>query len=303
MQRVAAGHQAALEALQTTHPEVNLLRGQIETRSLIRLVKPKSLMQDRFWKKTGPSWRTWSYLARDFVGVVHTALEQAMKNVENQKQPISVTDLQHDYGVTKEMDQELQHVLISRTEGEALEVVRGAEREPGLEQWRRLAALCDPLAAGRSLDDNRQILYPPRKLLKWMTSRKQFKPTKTSNKDTGSALETSYPKTCDLLFSSPSVLQILRERELTAQQHLLPDYAQMRAHIVTVINSRTRGPPPMMMGNWNEEASNHDSSSDELVEGEDGELYRLEVNQRWRERQNRQRMFSLWAHWPHQSPP
>ena len=39
------------------------------------------------------------------------------------------------------MDQELQHSSISRTEGEALEVVRGAEREPGLEQWRRLAAL------------------------------------------------------------------------------------------------------------------------------------------------------------------
>ena len=46
--------------------------------------------------------------------------------------------------------------------GEALEVVRGAEREPGLEQWRRLAALYDPLAAGRSLDDRRQILSPPK---------------------------------------------------------------------------------------------------------------------------------------------
>ena len=44
-------------------------------------------------------------------------------------------------------DQELQHFFISRTEGEALEVTRGAEREPGLEQWRRLAALCDPCAA------------------------------------------------------------------------------------------------------------------------------------------------------------
>ena len=64
---------------------------------------------------------------------------------------------------------------------------------------------------------------------------------------------------------------------MTAQQHLFPDYAQMMAHIVTVINSRTRGPASMMMGNLNEEASNHDTSSDELVEGEDGELCRLEV--------------------------
>ena len=43
-----------------------------------------------------------------------------------------------------------------------MEVVRGAEREPGLEQWRRLAALYDPLAAGRSLDDSRHILSPPK---------------------------------------------------------------------------------------------------------------------------------------------
>ena len=79
-----------------------------------------------------------------------------MKSAENQKQPISVTHLQHEFGVTKEMDQELQHFLISRTEGEALEVVRGAEREPGLEHWRRLAALYGPSAGGRILDDSRQ---------------------------------------------------------------------------------------------------------------------------------------------------
>ena len=133
LQRVAAGHQAAHEALQTIHQEMNHLRGQIETRSRIRLVEPKSLMPDPFGKKTGPRWRTWWYLARDFVGVVHVALKQAMKAAENQ--PIAVAHFQHEFYVTNEMDQELQHFLISRTEGEALEVLRGAERAPGLEQW------------------------------------------------------------------------------------------------------------------------------------------------------------------------
>ena len=33
------------------------------------------------------------------------------------RQPIAVSHLQHDFGVTNEMDQELQHFLISRTEG------------------------------------------------------------------------------------------------------------------------------------------------------------------------------------------
>ena len=80
---------------------------------------------------------------------------------------------------------------------------------------------------------------------------------------------------------SPCVPQILRdrerERELTAQQHLFPDFAQMRAHIVTVINNRTRCPAPMMMGNLNDEASNLDAGSEEFLESEDGELYRLEI--------------------------
>ena len=62
--------------------------------------------------------------------------------------------------MTKEMDQELPHFLMCRTEGEALEVIR-AELERGLEQWRRLAALYDPLAAGQSLDDSDKFCLRP----------------------------------------------------------------------------------------------------------------------------------------------
>ena len=62
-QRVTVGHQAAHEALQTIDQEMNLLRNQMEVRSRVRLVEPKGLMPDRFGKKNGPSWRTWSYLA------------------------------------------------------------------------------------------------------------------------------------------------------------------------------------------------------------------------------------------------
>ena len=49
----------------------------------------------------------------------------------------------------------------------------------------------------------------------------------------------------------------------------------MKAPIVTVINSRTLGLAPMMMGNLTDEDSSHHASSDESVESEDGELYRL----------------------------
>ena len=147
-------------------------------------------MPDRFGKKTSPSWRTWSYLAKDFVGVVHTALKQAMKNAENHKQPISVTHLQHDLGVTNEMDQELQHF-------EALEVVRGAEREP--EDW----LLCMTHWQLEEVWTTTAKSCLHRKPTKWRTSVTPSKPGKTSNKDTENALETSYSKTCDLLFFSP----------------------------------------------------------------------------------------------------
>ena len=93
-----------------------------ESYSLTRLVEPKTLMPDRFGKENGARWRTWSHLAKDFVGVVHVARKQAMKTAENQKRPIAVTHLQHEFGVTNEMDQELQHFPISRPEGEAQKI-------------------------------------------------------------------------------------------------------------------------------------------------------------------------------------
>ena len=125
------------------HQELTALRSMVDRRSHVRLVEPKTLMPDR------PVW-------------VHVALKQAMKNAENRKLPIAVTHLPRGFGVTNDTNQELQHFLVSRTEGEAPEVVRGAEQEPGLEQWRRLAALYDPLAVRRSLDDSRQVLSPPK---------------------------------------------------------------------------------------------------------------------------------------------
>ena len=250
LQRVSAGHQATHEALQTVHQEMSL-RSQIDTKSRFRLVEPKSLSCDGFGKKSGPSWRTWSYLAKDFVGVVHSALKHAMENAERRKHPICVSNLQ-DFGVSKEMDQESQHFLISRTEGEALEEIRGAEREPGLDKWRRLSALCDPLAGGRSLNDSRQILHPP-KVTQIDDLSHAFQAWENLEQRHWKHTADQLPKDMRLailLSMCPTDL----EKELTAQQHVFPHCAQMRAHFVAVINSRTRGPAPMVVRNYNEEA-------------------------------------------------
>ena len=145
-----------------------------------------------------------------------------------------VSNLQ-ELGVTKYKDPELG------LKGESLEVTRGAERESGPEQWRRLAALYDPLAAGRSFDDSRQILSSPKESTKiddlshavhgWENF-EQRHPERTAvqlHKDMRLGI---------LLAMCPTDL----EKELTAHFHLFPDYAQTRAHIVTVISSHTRGP-------------------------------------------------------------
>ena len=113
-------------------------------------------MPDQFGKKNGPSWRTWSYLA---------SARNAEAGDEGCREPEAAdrcgtpsARIQCD----KRDGPRIATFLDLETGGEALEIVRGAEREPGLEQWRRLAALSDPLAAGRSLDDSRQILSPPK---------------------------------------------------------------------------------------------------------------------------------------------
>ena len=156
---------------------------------------------------------------------MHAALKQAMKCAENKKQPISVTHLQHEFSVTNEVDQELQHFLISRTEREAREVVQGAEREPGLEQWRRLAALYDPLPAGRSLDDSRQILSPPKatKVDDLSHTIQALEILEQRHRErTGDQLPEDM-RLAILLSTCPTDL----EKEMTAQQHLFPDYAQV----------------------------------------------------------------------------
>ena len=130
------------------------------------------------------------------------------------------------------MDEELQHFLILRTEGEALEIVR-PEREPGLEQWRRLAALNDPLAAGRRLDDSRQVLSPPKsaKIDDLSHTIQAWENLEQRHRErTGDQMPEDVRLTILL-----SMCPIDLEKELTAQQHLCLDYAQMKAGIVTVI--------------------------------------------------------------------
>ena len=73
-----------LQATKAMHQELTIFRSMVDTRSRVRLVELKTLMPDRFGKKNGPSWRTWSTKTSD----------------EDGREPKAA------FGVTNEMDQE-----------------------------------------------------------------------------------------------------------------------------------------------------------------------------------------------------
>ena len=201
--------------------------------------------------------------------------------------------------------QELQHFLLSRTEGEAPEIVRGAERNPGLEQCQIVAALYDPLAAGRILDDSMQILPPPQAA--------QIEDRAHNIQAWGNLEQRHRERTGDQLPNDMRLAIILSVPNTPGKRvdnaaTFFPDYAQMKARSVAVINSRTRGLAPMMMGNLSDEDSYFRAGSDESVESEDGELYRLEIRTARKSSLNLvmnqaidKRMFPLWTHWSHQN--
>ena len=91
------------------------------------------------------------------------------------------------------------------------------------EQWRRLAALYDPLAAGRSLDDSRQFLSPPHatKMEDLSHAVQAWENQEQRHRErTGDQLPKDMRRAI-LLSMCPTDL----EKGLTAQQHLFPDCA------------------------------------------------------------------------------
>ena len=94
------------------------------------------------------------------------------------------------------------------------------DREPGLEQWRRLAALYDPLAAGEESGRQQANLVSAESLPK-IDDLSHTIPSlgKILNNATVNALETRCLKTCRLAFLL-SMCPTDLEKELAAQQHL-----------------------------------------------------------------------------------
>ena len=235
-----------------------------------RMIDPKTMAPERFGKPHGPHWKDWSYSVKDWVAIYHHGLRDALSAAEGSTNSIGDGDLTT-FGVSADVDNDLKHLLIAKTEGDAREVVRGADQKPGLEQWRKLAEKYDPRGAGRNLADTLAVLQPGRaeslatlgaKIQEWENAeRRQIQ--------RGNGIR--YPEDARvalLLGMCPVDVQ----RELEFRQDLYDTYEKMKSQILFITNTRTQGQTPMQLGN-----TQSCDMVEEVYEDENGELYRLET--------------------------
>ena len=194
LQKVTAGHQASHEALQSNKKSMSCAV-KSDTRQRTRLMEPKSFVARSVRAEARCELEKLVVLDKELCwSGVCSAETGTVACRKKRKQQISESNLEV-FGVTTEVDQGLQLFLVSWTEGEALEVSRGTEREPRLEQWRRRTALYDILAAAKSGRQQANLISAQKtRQHRKKTSRTPSKPGKTLNQDSGNALETTYSR-------------------------------------------------------------------------------------------------------------
>ena len=266
--RLAAAHEQ-------THRELQGLRAAgppVDGNRRAGLIDIKSMIPGKFGSKSplGPEWRDWSYEARNFVTRADPRLKEILASVETRKTPITEAEVRNDLLVDDGVDTELRQFLINRTEGDARQLVRGSDTAPGVEIWRLLANNYDPLAAPRVLNESRAVMAPPRaNKIEDLSAAIQA----WENLERRVVTRTGEKMPADMRMSV--LLQICPpdlERELLPQQHLFPAYDALKNHIIGIVHSRTSGAAPML---HNLEDPAH-AEDEHIIEGEDGELYRLE---------------------------
>ena len=110
---------------------------------------PKEWMPHILGDKYRDGWRNWSYKARDWLSQHDASLLQKLEAVEATSTELAESYLESQ-SISDQTNLSIKRFLVHRLEGEPAEVVRLARNKHGLEQYRRLAQLCDPAAGGRN---------------------------------------------------------------------------------------------------------------------------------------------------------
>ena len=122
-----------------------------------RLVDSKNLLPDSFSGAKGMQWRDWNHRTKCYMAAMKMTVRQAMDSVERRAEPVLFEQLQS-FGLTPEDDTELKAFLALKTTDQAHTIVRQHDLDPGLEQYRALAAYFEPDTEARSLEDFLMIL-------------------------------------------------------------------------------------------------------------------------------------------------
>ena len=208
-----------MQSHQTAHQELQALRERNNRPSPRKLVDPKAMTPGVFGGVSGPAWRTWSYKAKNFASIADPNLKRILSDIEVSKDSVTADDFER-LGITAEVDAELSQFLINRTEGEAADLVRGADKGPGIEMWRILVSRYDPMASSRSLAESRSLLNPARaaRLEQLSAVIQGWENLERRRIDrTGESIPADMRLSL-LLAMCPLEL----EKELVAQQHLFP---------------------------------------------------------------------------------
>ena len=225
----------------------------------------------------GVSFRDWAYGVKEYVNAFNPNLKEAMDRTELDTIPLPRARLA-ELGVEEVWDRRLRTLLIARTKDHARQIVRSADREPGLEMWRLLVEQFDPSTEGRELAEVQGLLHPGQAkslevlhahLIRWENALQR------EENRTGAAttLPEKWRKAVLL-----TMLPDQERKEIEAQKHLFKNYHALRNRVTELIHDRTGGSSDMIMP-----LDIHTGDSDEhyVEDPETGEmeLYRLEARE------------------------
>ena len=211
------------------------------------------------------------------MGQMDRTLKSKLEKVESETKELSQSYIE-DLNLSPQVDEGICRYLVHRLEGDPAEVVRQAasEGKSGIEQYRILAQLCDPAAAGRNWQDAKSLYHPTQassmqNLLAHIAEWKQLElrcHSRSGEKVPGTMrllalLNMCPPKLYDQLMNLPAVA------------NFSISFDELEHMIVSAVH-RTWGPRNHGI---NSVETGHEDESGEMGEEFmlDGELYRLEL--------------------------
>ena len=257
--------------------------GDNRQRRLDRLSEGKESISRYDGQSKGQGFREWAFDVRDLLEQYDSRLSTAMDQVESSITPIGDHDLAN-MNVHEVEDKAMRRVLARYCGGLAKTFVRSRAEVGGLELWRQMSQYFDPMTDARAMADGGLLTQPPvakdwealgRQITAWEAQCRQYE----SRTDRSQHL----PET----FKMQAIWTMVPEKDknlLFAVRRQCTTVVQLKKHLLEMVQERSSGHAPMLIGNVEGNQEHADGEEKELVDPETGEmtLYKFEaVSGRW----------------------